>query len=178
MSASGGGILNRTLFWAAALVALGADLVSKHLVHAVLIPHAGESVEAIPGLLWFSHHINRGAVWGIAHGHSVLLISLTSLIIPAVVLMAYACRSPRAPLWALGLMVGGATGNLVDRIRFDGVRDFIDLRWWPVFNVADAAIVGGVAVYLVWSLVVAPVEERRLHADASAAGEAAAEKAV
>ena len=53
-----------------------------------------------------------------------------------------------AALLGLGAAVGGATGNLIDRLWRGGVVDFIDLRWWPVFNLADVAIVGGVAAAL------------------------------
>jgi signal peptidase II len=55
-------------------------------------------------------------------------------------------------LVGFGLVVGGAAGNLADRMRRNAVVDFIDLGWWPVFNLADAAIVIGTAVVL-WSLV-------------------------
>ena len=57
-----------------------------------------------------------------------------------------------APLVGFGLVVGGAAGNLVDRVRRKAVIDFIDLGWWPVFNLADVAIVIGTALAL-WSLV-------------------------
>jgi signal peptidase II len=53
----------------------------------------------------------------------------------------------------LSLVLGGAIGNLIDRVRLGYVVDFIDLRWWPVFNVADSAIVVGVAALVLRSLV-------------------------
>ena len=52
-------------------------------------------------------------------------------------------QSPALVRLALGLILGGAIGNLIDRVRLGYVVDFIDLRWWPVFNVADLGIVGG-----------------------------------
>jgi signal peptidase II len=54
--------------------------------------------------------------------------------------------------FALGLVLGGALGNLVDRVRLGHVVDFIDLGWWPVFNLADSAVVLGVALLVMISL--------------------------
>jgi signal peptidase II len=110
----------------------------------------------IPGVLDLSRHWNEGAVWGIGAGHELLLLVLTAAILPAVVALAWHDRTLPAPLWALGLVLGGAAGNLYDRVVFGAVRDFLDLGWWPVFNLADSAIVVGVLVYAGWSLVRAP----------------------
>ncbi len=106
----------------------------------------------MPGVLDLSRHWNEGAIWGIGAGHELLLLLLTAAILPAVILLAWHERTQPAPLWALGLVLGGAAGNLYDRVAFGAVRDFLDLGWWPVFNLADSAIVAGVLVYAGWSL--------------------------
>ena len=93
---------------------------------------------------------NRGAAFGLGEGLAPLLVAAG---VALLVVLAGFSRSltGRLPTFALGLVLGGAAGNLVDRLvrGHDGaVVDFIDLQWWPVFNVADMAIVCG-AVLLV-----------------------------
>lgn len=150
-------------FWIATILVLLADLVSKSLVFEWLRGVPGQRRELVDGLLWFSRHVNEGAVWGLGSGQQTLLLLVTALILPAVVAIAYTSRDPKTPLWSLGLLLGGAAGNLYDRamvveelhyspVPIQGVRDFIDLEWWPIFNVADVAIVVGVIWYLGWSL--------------------------
>jgi signal peptidase II len=89
------------------------------------------------------------------------LITLTAIVGIAAILI-YA----RYPLFnrmlvkiALGLLLGGAVGNLIDRIRFGQVVDFIDVGAWPVFNLADSAIVVGVIIIIVYILFLARREE-------------------
>lgn len=93
---------------------------------------------------------NRGAAFGLGKGLAPLLVAGG---VALLVVLASFSRSltGRLPTLALGLVLGGASGNLVDRLfrGHDGaVVDFIDLQWWPVFNVADMAIVCG-AILLV-----------------------------
>ena len=93
---------------------------------------------------------NSGAAFGVGEGLAPLLIAGAVAIM---VVLAGFSRSltGRLPTLALGMVLGGAAGNLVDRLIRDhdgAVVDFIDLQWWPIFNVADMAIVGG-AILLV-----------------------------
>lgn len=128
----------------------------------------GQSHTILPGWLRLSLHINEGAVWGVGGDHPFVLLFMTALIIPAVAVLAWSCRDGKAPLWALGLLLGGAAGNLYDRIFIReqvmyaadpvaGVRDFVDMGIpgvynWPVYNVADVAIVGGVLIFAGWNI--------------------------
>ncbi len=121
---------------------------------------------------WLNLHINPGALAGIMGRHPWLILVLTGLIIPVVVYLAYTTKEENAPVWSLGLLLGGALGNLFDRLFIaepfgrggewiGGVRDFIDIgvsarMRWPVFNVADIGITVGVIVYLVYTLFLAP----------------------
>jgi lipoprotein signal peptidase len=74
----------------------------------------------------------------------LLVLGWCAALVSAIVLhRAGGWFSGRVPLIGLGLALGGAAGNLLDLLRFRGVVDFIDLGWWPMFNVADVAIVGG-----------------------------------
>jgi signal peptidase II len=77
-------------------------------------------------------------------------------------------RHPVLPA-ALGLLIGGSVSNLIDRVRLGHVTDFLDLRWWPAFNLADSFIVVGVAILLL-ALVAAdrPPKQPKRHLDVAA----------
>ena len=166
LPAHGGSPLTRSWFWSAAGLSLAADLVSKWAAWRWLA--AAPEKDAVPLLgewLVFTLHFNPGGVWGMLPGRTVILLAVTAVLLPAIVLMAYSCRVERAPYWALGMLLGSAAGNLYDRLGYGAVRDFIQVDlgiWpvnhWPIFNVADAGIVVGVVVFLVWNLFLAPPE--------------------
>ncbi len=131
---------------AAALVVL--DQLSKALIIGTFA--AGESLPLLPPLLHLTYIQNTGAAFGLLKGQQALFMGL-SMAVVGWVLWEMLRRPPRNRLvaWALCLVASGAFGNLIDRVRFGYVVDFIDLRVWPVFNVADSAISIGVAL-LVW----------------------------
>jgi signal peptidase II len=140
------------LVLATALVVLVADIVSKVAVVATM--HQGDTVRVIDGVLKIDYTRNAGAAFSIGTGATVLFTGVA--VIVAVVIIRQARRLVSRS-WAvtLGLLLGGALGNLVDRIfrspgPFRGhVVDWIELPHWPVFNLADSAIViGGVVAVL------------------------------
>lgn len=99
--------------------------------------------------------VNHGSAFSIAEGQGTL-ISLLALIVVAILLRAGRDATSASMAIAIGLVSGGAVGNLADRLLREGdglfgggVIDFIDLQWWPVFNLADAAIVTGAVLILV-----------------------------
>ena len=131
---------------AVAVSALTADQLTKHLVTAQLA--YGESAH-VAGPLALHHVRNPGIAFGL---FSTLTAAVTVLTIVAVAwMLAYFARTgarhPILPV-ALGLLVGGSGGNLVDRVRLGHVTDFLDLGFWPAFNLADMFIVTGVAILL------------------------------
>jgi signal peptidase II len=92
---------------------------------------------------------NEGIAFGFL-GDGGDLVMVVTLVALGLVLAWFALAPPRPGLWiAVGLLVGGALGNLVDRLRNDGVTDFLDPPLWPAFNLADVAITAGVVV-LIW----------------------------
>ncbi len=148
-------------FWIAAMLSILLDLATKHFAFACKGTASVNGLPIIPDILHLVRHFNRGMVWGIGSGHTLLIIAIVAIIAPWLVIMAYSCKIPKAPLWALGLILGGAAGNIYDRIAYPGVRDFIlvDLEFWPanpwpIFNIADAVIVIGFVYYTVWSLLI------------------------
>lgn len=162
----GGTVLNPVRwFWLAVIASAALDLASKAWIFALLGGVPANGVYTDDSVLWLLPdafrlicHYNTGGAFGLASGRLLLFLGATAVLVPALVLTAYHNREPDAPLWSLGMIAGGALGNVYDRLLHVGVRDFLDivnpwtgLSLWPVFNIADVAIVGGVAVYVVWS---------------------------
>lgn len=138
---------------AAAIVA--GDQVTKTVALHALVP--GRSVSAIDGILHWTLQRNPGAAFGLFQRIPVLFTILAIAI--AVAILATMGRSRDLPTAvAMGLVLGGALGNLADRLfrppgPFRGrVIDFIDFRVWPTFNLADAAVVCGAVLLAIASL--------------------------
>jgi len=125
-------------------VVVAIDQGTKGLVDELIV--RGDRVEALP-VISFENARNEGIAFGLADGASTVLIGLT-LVLLVGLLVGVALRSPNHRLVWLpaGLLVGGALGNLADRVRQGSVTDFIDLPAWPTFNLADVAIVAGVVL--------------------------------
>jgi signal peptidase II len=123
-----------------------ADQGAKAAIEAHLVPD--QRIEVFgPLRLTLSH--NRGVAFGLAGGAGTGLILITVVALGFVAFLF--ARDPTKPgMWvAVGLLAGGALGNLADRIRAGAVIDYIDLPHWPPFNLADAAITLGVVLLAV-----------------------------
>jgi signal peptidase II len=129
---------------------VAVDQVAKEIVTDSLAP--GERVDLVLGFE-LARVTNSGIAFGLLNDGSdaaVLAITIGGL---ALVLGWFALDSSRPGLWlGVGLLVGGAVGNLADRITGDGVTDFIDPPLWPAFNLADVAITAGVVVLALTAL--------------------------
>ena len=143
------------LLLAVALVALVLDVLTKVLVVAEL--EGQRTVELLGGQLLLRVSRNPGAAFSFAEGATVVFTLVAVIVVVVILRIARRLRSTPWAL-ALGLLLGGASGNLVDRLlRSPGVGrgavvDFIDFQVWPSFNVADSAIVCGGALAVVLSL--------------------------
>ena len=143
-----------------------SDQFTKYLVRAFLVLH-----ESLPreGFLRITHTFNTGSIFGLFQGQNTPLI-LVSFIGVAVLVLLY--RSQRYPTGllrlSLGLQLGGAFGNLIDRVRLGHVTDWVDVGPWPVFNVADASIVTGLII-LAWLFIMAErsTNSQSAHSDGS-----------
>ena len=131
----------------ALLVAL-VDQASKTWARSGLTP--GHEVTVIPGWLWFRLVSNTGATLGLGTGFNELFAVLALIVIGAIAVLALRGNAGGLPgIAALGAIAGGATGNLIDRIRLGSVTDFIEVHYWPTdFNLADAAIRLGVVLFV------------------------------
>jgi len=133
----------RALLTAGVVVAL--DQVTKALVKDEVLP--GEHVDLFPGLQ-LSNVRNTGVAFGALEGAGLAVALLIG--ISLTLLIGYFVVNRELPLlWLpVGMLVGGAAGNLIDRAREGAVVDFIDPVAWPAFNVADSCIVLGVLLLL------------------------------
>jgi signal peptidase II len=131
-----------------AAVVLGLDQLSKHTVAAGIAP--GEERKFLPGV-HLVHVRNTGVAFSLFSGGGTLVLVFT--LAALALLIAFLTLRPDKPwLWLpTGMLVGGAVGNLIDRIANGAVTDFIKLPLWPAFNVADMSITFGVLV-LLWVL--------------------------
>ena len=126
------------------------DQLSKIWVRANL--YLGQSIFDV-GFFQITHIHNTGAAFGLLRGQSFALTLVAIIGIIAVLLCAFFCHRFLPFLdnmlgkSALGLVLGGTVGNLIDRLRFGYVTDFINFRVWPVFNVADSAVTVGVIIF-------------------------------
>lgn len=130
-----------------AVAALVADQLTKQLVIRSL--ELGESV-SILGPLSINHVRNSGIAFGLFSSWAGTVTILTAAAVLWMVLYfaKAGARHPILPI-ALGLLIGGSAGNLVDRIRLGHVTDFLEISFWPAFNLADTFIVTGVAILMI-----------------------------
>ena len=128
------------------------DQFTKFLVRDQLLYRESFPVS---GFFRFTHTFNTGSAFGIFQNQNTALI-FVSFIGVAILILIY--RSQRVPTGflrlSIGLQIGGALGNLLDRLRLGHVTDFIDVGDWPVFNLADASIITGLVI-LAWFFMIA-----------------------
>jgi signal peptidase II len=138
------------------MVIVTVDQATKAMVKSELALH--ESVTIIPGFMDFTHVLNSGAAFGILNGYDFPFKTVLIAVIAMAALVGvgvYAASVSHHQLIArvgLALIIGGAAGNLIDRVLFGSVVDFVDVYWrnhhfWA-FNVADSAISVGVAMMI------------------------------
>jgi signal peptidase II len=145
------------LYWWLTLAVIAADQLTKAIVRAVLAPY--ESVTIIPGLVDLTHVLNSGVAFGLLNELDLPFKNIITTLLAAMALggIAYYARhvriEERLARVGLSLILGGAVGNLADRLLAGRVIDFVDIYWqgWHfwAFNIADASIsIGAVLVFV------------------------------
>ena len=127
------------VFWSIALLIFVVDRISKLLILYVSTPIDLK-------LFSLTQVMNKGTIFGLGKSASLLLTLFTAAVILYLILQYR--KYPKLQL-PLGLVLGGALGNFVDRLWYGAVIDFIDIHFWPVFNIADAAITVAVVLLLI-----------------------------
>ncbi len=136
------------------LFALAVDIITKEWVASRMV--LNQSIPVLGDLFRLTYLKNSGIAFGIFQGFSSLLLWV-SLIVVVVLIFAFRGITQQCPvvLAAYGLIFGGAIGNILDRVRFTSVRDFLDFginarTRWPVFNAADAFIFIGIVCIILF----------------------------
>ncbi|HEY3374338.1 MAG TPA: signal peptidase II [Candidatus Aquicultor sp.] len=134
-----------------ALVVIVLDQATKVFIRLSMA--SGDSIPVIPGVLHITYVKNPGAAFGMLPNHQFIFLIVSVLVI-MITLSYYWFARPVDKLSkvSFGLVLGGAFGNLIDRVYLGKVTDFIDFRIWPVFNVADSAIVIGIGLVILMLL--------------------------
>lgn len=139
-------------YYLIALLVIALDQLTKWMI--VKKMEYGESIEIIENLLYITSHRNRGAAWGILQGQMWFFYIITIAVIIGLVYYIQKMAKESILLGvALGLMLGGAIGNFIDRVARQEVVDFVHIYIFsysfPVFNVADAALSIGVGLLVI-----------------------------
>ena len=130
------------------MLIVAADQYTKHVVATTFMPE--ESRIVIPHVVYLTYVQNTHGAFGLFGSHPLLLAAFASAVLIGFFLWYRSTGSAGMTTHiAFGLILGGAIGNIADRMRLSYVVDFIDFRWWPVFNVADSAISIGVILLLI-----------------------------
>lgn len=138
------------LFFLTALLIVAADQFSKAWIRSNL--DVGQSILEL-GFFRLTYIHNTGAAFGLFQGKSFPLTIIASIGIVAILACAlfayrhYPILDSKLVKSALGLILGGTVGNLIDRLRFGYVTDFIDFNLWPTFNIADSAVTIGIILF-------------------------------
>jgi len=136
------------------------DRFSKYLI--IKSFYLGKSIPVIKSVLFFTYIQNKGAAFGLFPQMSVIITAVSFLVI--ILFVAFLFKIIKLPVKfqiPLGLILGGTAGNLTDRLKIGSVVDFIDLKVWPVFNIADSAL----TIAFIWLIVLLILEDRRQTTD-------------
>lgn len=128
--------LPTSIFFLLAAFIILIDQITKMLIRTQI--KEGTSFTVIPKMLYLTHTTNTGASFSLLTSYSFLLTIIAILVIIGIFI--FYKKIPGKYRTAASLILGGTAGNLIDRLQYGSVTDFIDVRIWPIFNVADCAI--------------------------------------
>ena len=140
------------LFLITALVII-LDQLTKQLITRTM--EIGDSNPIINNFLYITYHRNSGAAFGILQGQMLLFYVVTTVAVIGILIWLFRLdlKENRILAIALALILGGALGNFIDRVMYQAVIDFVQTVWWgynfPIFNLADSALVCGVILMLI-----------------------------
>lgn len=131
------------------------DQITKYYISTNFV--LGESADFLNGFIDLIYIHNRGAAWGIMQGKTWLLIAITFIMLLVCVVFLIKSGKNKLLLWAITLVLSGGIGNMIDRIfRGGNVVDFLHFEFWPtfpIFNVADCAVVLGAGLLILYFII-------------------------
>lgn len=148
-------------YYILALIVFALDQLTKWFV--VRNMELGQSIPLLEGVFHFTSHRNRGAAFGILQDQRWFFIVITLVVMAGIIYYLRMLGKDKPMVsYALALILGGAVGNFLDRLLFGEVVDFLDFTLinFPIFNVADSAIVIGVGL-MIWDTILEMKKERR-----------------
>lgn len=132
-------------FFLTVLLTILVDQLTKWAVQTHMF--LGQSFPFLGHVVYLTYIRNTGGAFSIFYGRNLFFIIVGCLVLVAMLIFIKSIlRLNKLWLFSLGLIAGGTVGNLLDRIRLGSVVDFIDFRFWPVFNAADSAITIGMVI--------------------------------
>ncbi|MBI4450483.1 signal peptidase II [Candidatus Woesearchaeota archaeon] len=138
----------KALFGTIVGIVLVLDIITKQLVLAFM---KSKSVPVLGSVLSLTYRENTGAGFGLLEGRNAVFIVIAIIALGIIIYYLREAWHSKLLTLALALIFAGALGNLIDRIAYGFVVDFIDFHWWPAFNVADSAItIGGILLAWHW----------------------------
>ncbi|RJQ31147.1 MAG: signal peptidase II [Actinobacteria bacterium] len=142
--------MKKLLFYSTFTLIILFDQLTKLLIRLKF--QLGESIALIKGIFHFTYVQNTGVAFGLFQGYQIIF-QLVSLIVVFGVISYYFYTKPQNNMvvFSLSLISAGAISNFIDRLYLGKVIDFLDIRVWPVFNIADSAIVIGVLLLVISS---------------------------
>ena len=144
-------LLKDKLFWITFPSIFFLDQITKYLVYSNM--YLGESIPE-NGLLRITYARNTGTAFSLFRSHGELLLFLSVLVALFFTIYFIFIEKPKIFMRLfISLVVAGALGNIIDRIRFGYVNDFIDVGFWPIFNIADSSITIAITIYILDALV-------------------------
>jgi signal peptidase II len=148
------------IYFIVAIIVLFLDQLTKWIV--IKEVNVGDSIPVIEGILYITSHRNAGAAFGILQNQRWFFIVITIIVVVGIIYYLLQLKGVKKLMsWALALILGGALGNFVDRLLYGEVVDFVDVKIvvgtfyydFPIFNVADSALVIGVGILLIDTII-------------------------
>ena len=137
-----------TLVFSTALLIVILDQFTKFLVKQNF--QLNQSIPIIKNILHLTYITNTGSAFGLFKGLNWFFVFFSVIVIIAIFYyLERIVKNEKLLQFAVGLLLGGTIGNLIDRVAYGAVIDFIDFRVWPVFNIADSAVTIGVIILIV-----------------------------
>ena len=133
------------LIWSVVSIIIVLDQLTKFFASSLT-----NAIQIIPKVVSFNLTTNTGAGFGIFSGYNAILLFLSLIILGAILYYYDKIPDKKYIYVSVALIIGGAIGNIIDRIAHGRVIDFIDFAYWPAFNVADSAITIGAILVVIY----------------------------